>query len=524
YALELRHRGGHSTSVVLDGSLYRDADGNVIGVVASARPIGTYAGKQVSVRPDPMVVRHLGLLVGFASWFSVVVGLLSLVGLTFHVAFLKSIIPGQPVMKFTAAVCLVLLGLSLWLLREDDRKPFPMTRKLYGLWMAAITAVVGLLSLTEHMTGWDLRIDQLLFREPVPDSFFSVRPGLIAPITALDFVLLGLALLLLDRGVSWRSRRYWPGEYFASLTAILSIFGLLDFILGSHTSYTHIALQTAFALLLLSLASLCARTERGLAALLASSTTGGALVWRLLPAAVIIPIVIGALGWRAFSAGLYSGWSVVSLMTIAMITLLAGLAIANGYIVNRSDVERRRAEGVLHRRQMELREAERLARMGSWWWDPKSDSVTWSAGLSHITKRDPMLPPPAYKEHLGFYTSQSSTRLAAAIQTAIQTGAPYELDLEMVRADGAIRSVTGRGEVERDAGGQVVLVRGTVHDVTDRKRAENEIRLLARLQAVVAEIGQLALRSDQPGKVLDEAVALGAQNPRPDTLFFPTSR
>jgi len=512
YSLELSHRGGHSTSVVLDGSLYRDTDGNVIGVVASARPIGTYAGKPVSTRPNPMVVRHLSFFVGFASMFSVVVGILSLVGLTFRIAVLKSIIPGQPVIKFNAGVCLVLLGISLWLLRKDDQQPLPTTGKLCGWWMAVITALVGLLSVTEHVTGWDLRIDQLLFREPVADTFFSIRPGLIAPITALDFVLLGLALLLLDRGISWKSHRYWPGEYFASVTAILSIFGLLDFILGSHTSYTHIALQTAIALLLLSLASLCARPERGLAALLASSTTGGALVRRLLPAAVIIPIAIGALGWKAFSAGLYSGWSVVSMMTIAMITLLAGLAIANGYIVNRSDVQRRKTEGILRRRQMELREAERLARMGSWWWDPKTDRVTWSAGLSHITKRDPMLPPPGYQEHIGFYTPQSSTRLDAAIHGVIQTGAPYELRLEMVRADGAIRSVTGRGEVERDAGGQVVLVRGTVQDDTELKQAENETRVLARLQAVVAELGQLALRSDQPGKVLDEAVAMVAQN------------
>src|SRR5450631_4044136 len=80
------------------------------------------------------------------------------------------------------------------------------------------------------------------------------------------------------------------------------------------------------------------------------------------------------------------------------------------------DLERRRSESVLHRREMELREAERLAGMGSWWWDPKIDSVTWSAGLSHITLRNPMLPPPAYKEHLGFYTTQSTARLDAAIQ------------------------------------------------------------------------------------------------------------
>ncbi len=374
-------------------SLYKDADGNAIGVVASARPIGTYAGKPVGARPDPMVIRHLGIFVRFASLFSVAVGLLSLIGLTFRIGVLKSAIPGQPVIRFNAAVCLVLLGLSLWFLRQHDRQPFPRIRKLCGLLMAAVTAFVGLLGLTEHMTGWDLGIDQLLCREPAADTFVSGHPGLIAPITALDFLLLGLALLLLDRGISWRSRRYWPAQYFASLTAILSIVGLLDFILGSHTSYTQIALQTAATLLMLSLGLLCARTERGLGALLASSTTGGALVRRLLPAAVVIPIAIGALSWRALYAGRYSEWSEVSLMIVAMIILLSGLAIANGHIVDRGDVERRRAEAVLHRREMELREAERLARMGSWWWDPKTESVTWSAGLSHITSHNPMLIP-----------------------------------------------------------------------------------------------------------------------------------
>jgi hypothetical protein len=66
--------------------------------------------------------------------------------------------------------------------------------------------------------------------------------------------------------------------------------------------------------------------------------------------------------------------------------------------------------------------------------------------------------------------------------------------------------------VERDADGQVVLVRGTVQDVTERKRAESEIKLLARLQSVVAELGQRALRSSKTSDVLDEAVALVAQN------------
>lgn len=112
--LELRHRDGHITSVLYDGSLYRDADGHVIGVVAAARPIGSYVSKPLAVRPDPRVVRHLRLFAGFAGLFAVVVGLISVLGLTFRVVLLKSIFPGQPVIKVNAAVCLALLGLSLW--------------------------------------------------------------------------------------------------------------------------------------------------------------------------------------------------------------------------------------------------------------------------------------------------------------------------------------------------------------------------------------------------------------------------
>ncbi|MGA2881091.1 MAG: SpoIIE family protein phosphatase [Bryobacteraceae bacterium] len=503
YSLELRHRDGHSTSVLFDGSLYRDADGNVIGVVAATRPIGTYAGEFQGGRPDPRVVRHLSLFTAFASLFSFAVGFLSLVGLVFHSALLKGILPGHPVIKMNAAVCLALLGLSLWLLREGKQQA--RRSRIFGRLFAAAAALIGLLGVAEHITGWNLGIDQLLFHEPAADAFFSMRPGLVAPITALDFLLLGLALLSLDRGISWRSRQHWPAQYLAFVTAVLAIFGLLDFILGSHVSYTHVALQTAITLLVLSLALLCVRTERGLAALVASSMAGGALIRRLLPGAVILPILIGALGWRAFSAGVYSDWSVVALMIIAMIALLAGFAIWNGYVANRGDVERLRADRILHRREMELREAERLAKVGSWWWDSKTDNVTWSAGLSHMAWRDPMLAPPTYKEHLGFYTPESSARLDAAIQRAIQTGASYELDLEMVRADGAIRSVAGRGEAERDDGGQVVLVRGTFHDVTERKQAENEIRMLARLQSVVADLGERALRGASLPQMLDDA-------------------
>ena len=318
--------------------------------------------------------------------------------------------------------------------------------------LASVVALVGLLSLSEHLVGWDLGIDQLFFVDENPwEAFGSVRPGLMAPITALDFLLIGLALLWLDWTIVYRSRRYEPAQFLAFAANTGAIVGLLDFILGSHTSYTHIALQTAVTLFVLSFAVACARTGWGLGALLASSSDGGVLTRRLWPATIVVPLLIGTVSWKAYSAGLFSEWSGITVMIVAMITLLAGLTVWSGQSIDRSDAERRHAEGSLHRSEEELREAQRLARVGSWWWDPATDTVTWSEGLYRIAGRDPKMPPPGFKEHSRFYTPESFARLTAAVERAVQTGTPFELELEMVRADGSLRSVTSRGEAERDA-------------------------------------------------------------------------
>jgi PAS domain S-box-containing protein len=475
--LELRHRNGHVTSVLYNASVQRDDSGNSIGVVAAARSISTSAGRAPGTLADPDVVRGLNRFVALASLFSIAVGLAGLIGWTFGITILKSVIPGQVIIKPNAAVALVLCGGSLWLLRSRGMQGPTGIRKHAGQALAGIVALAGLLSLSEHLFGWDLGIDQALFVDDNPfEAFGSLRPGLMAPITALDFLLLGLALLWLDLTVVFRSYRYGPTTVLAFIANTSAVVGLLDFMLESHTSYTHIALQTAIALFVLSIAVACARTSLGLGGLLASSSLGGILTRWLWPAAVGLPLVIGAASWTAYESGLLSAWGGIAALIVAMITLLAGLTVWSGHTLDRRDVARRQAEQSLLRNEEELREAQRLARVGNWWWDPVADTVTWSEGLYRIAGRDPKAPLPGLKEHGGFYTPASFARLTTAVESAVHTGASFALDLEMVRPDGAIRVVTSRGEAERDAGGRAVLVRGTVHDVTDHKLAEQALR------------------------------------------------
>jgi PAS domain S-box-containing protein len=124
---------------------------------------------------------------------------------------------------------------------------------------------------------------------------------------------------------------------------------------------------------------------------------------------------------------------------------------------------------------MELEEAQRLAGVGSWHWNPDTDTVVWSEELYRIAGRDPSLPAVTYKEHAQLYTRESWDQLRIAVETALHTGAPYELVLEMVRADGTHRWVTARGEAQRDSTGHVAGLRGTVQDITEPKLAEEAL-------------------------------------------------
>ena len=101
-------------------------------------------------------------------------------------------------------------------------------------------------------------------------------------------------------------------------------------------------------------------------------------------------------------------------------------------------------------------------------------TVVWSEELYRIARRDPSLPAVNYKAHSQLYTRESWDRLRGAVETALHTGAPYELVLEMVRADGTHRWVTARGEAQRDSSGHIAL-RGTVQDITERKLAEEAL-------------------------------------------------
>jgi PAS domain S-box-containing protein len=135
--------------------------------------------------------------------------------------------------------------------------------------------------------------------------------------------------------------------------------------------------------------------------------------------------------------------------------------------------ERGRSENALRQREAELGEGQRLAHIGSWYWDAETDVVVASDELLRIFGLDPATDRvPTLSDQRGrWYPDNDWERLKTAVQGTMRTGVGYELELQAFRNEIPIW-ITARGAAVRHSKGQIVGLRGTVQDVTKRKHAE----------------------------------------------------
>lgn len=194
-------------------------------------------------------------------------------------------------MKTNAALCLTLVGVALMLLVSE--RPGSVRCRTARV-CAAVALLVGLLTLGENLSGWDLGIDQLLAVE-TPGAVAVVSPNRMGIPASLSFTLIGLALLLLSKREHRRVRTAQALALAVCLIALLSTIGFLyeaEQFYGI-AQYTAIAWPTAVALLLMGLGLLCARPVEGLMAQVTANDPGGVTLRRLLPGLVILPLLLG---------------------------------------------------------------------------------------------------------------------------------------------------------------------------------------------------------------------------------------
>jgi PAS domain S-box-containing protein len=136
---------------------------------------------------------------------------------------------------------------------------------------------------------------------------------------------------------------------------------------------------------------------------------------------------------------------------------------------------RKAAEEALRRSEAYLAEAQRLSQTGSWAWSPDHDIRYWSEECYRVLSFDPQDGLPRFEDFFQRLHPDDQPGFRKLIEAAIRDKAEWEADYRIVHPDGPVRDIHVVGHPVLSASGHLVEFVGTVIDVTERKRAEQEL-------------------------------------------------
>lgn len=320
----------------------------------------------VAIENDVRLTRWLKGFSRWDGWFVALGGGIVLLGWSLGNEMLMRILPGLVAMNPVTALGFILAGTSLacfWL--AETKTAFMWG---FGRAMGAVLIVIGVFKLTGYIMGWHLGFDQVLFRAHLRNDGTGFT-NQIAPNTALNFILSGLALWFLHspvRRFSYRTQNLSLALAFVSLVPLVGYIYRASYLYSIGT-YIPMALHTATLFFLLALGLLLAQTEAGVVALFTSNTPGGAVARRLLPFAFGVPILLGAFTIWVDKTGMYPGEFGVTIVVVGSSAIFTGLIWWNAILLNEADYQRRVAEEQLQKAydSLEVRVQERTAMLNN---------------------------------------------------------------------------------------------------------------------------------------------------------------
>lgn len=163
----------------------------------------------------------------------------------------------------------------------------------------------------------------------------------------------------------------------------------------------------------------------------------------------------------------------------------------------------KRAEEDLMRRERQLADAQRLAKLGSWEWDLKTDTVVWSDELYRIFGLRPNEFRATYEDYLKRVHPEDRSKTDALIKATLEASGSFIYEKRIIRSDGSVRILFSCGEVIVDNEKRPVRMVGFAQDVTERKEIEQRLESsVSLLNSILESTADGILAVDLEGKLV----------------------
>jgi two-component system sensor histidine kinase/response regulator len=450
---------------------------------------------QVSTSPPPIQALELRKVTRGSGIAVIAVGIIVLISYALGEQAVIGVLPGWVAMRANTAVCFILSGICLLLLKPNVPHP---GRQVVTLLAACVVVAAGGLTELEWIFGLNFHFDQLLFPtiiKAVPTHY----PGRISPTSALNFLCIGTALVLLivNRGLRF-------AQALGCLVILLSLmvmtgtaYGMKQLNLGAYS--TAVALPTSLCFFALSISVLCASGDKGLMRLMTNTGSAGYVLRRLLPMAIVVPMAFGWLNTLGEYWGFFDMEFGLSMFSISTILAFTGLVWWSARYLHGSEERSREVEARL--RESMQRYSFLAETVPEIIWTARPDGsvdyfnqrwLDYSGLTLEETKNwgwTPMLHPDDVLKSVSHWT------------TSFNTGRPFDIEYRLKRAsDGTYRWHLGRAFPLRNDKGGIIHWVGTCTDIDDQKRTSEQLE-----RAVVERTAELAGTQKRLQGVLDAA-------------------
>jgi PAS domain S-box-containing protein len=274
--------------------------------------------------------------------FTTLLGIVVILGWVFNIAVLKGLLPGFATMKFNTALSFVIVGADFLLLLTYSNQ---VSKFLFRL-LAVVLAGIALLTLSQDVFHYFLGIDQLIITDYKSIGQHLPYPGRMSPTTSSSFFLLGISFLGIDSHSLLFKK---SAQYMLHFVTIIAFVMLVGYLLK--VPYTHkidifslMAIHTAFAMFLLSIAASAVNYDLGLTSLFTGKEIGNIVARRLFPRMVIGLLAIGFVCTKLEQAGFITAEFGLVLSTVSFSVGMLFLIWDTLTEMNRLDEKRTAAE------------------------------------------------------------------------------------------------------------------------------------------------------------------------------------